>query len=217
MQTPPQADDFSREKPVISLEAPLSLTLDKLDETAWIDRVARASGLYRTEASVKSFEHDVQYCSAAFRARATTTWLVNSEGTIVRKSASTYQENFGVGTQAADGMKIERSRRHDRQSLSTTSNRNRHLTKVPLTSSPLSPTCAKRHWLKRSITVPFCSAPTQALTPCVACSAAASQPRGRASAPKPAPTAPSRAATTPVFFLTFSTSLTTRPPRSSTA
>jgi predicted Zn-dependent protease len=110
VQTPPQADDFSREKAVISLEAPLSLTLDKSAETAWINRVAQASGLYRTEASVKSFEHDVQYCSAAFRARATTTWLVNSEGTVVRKSASTYQENFGVGTQAADGMKIERSR-----------------------------------------------------------------------------------------------------------
>ena len=107
VQTPPQTDDLSREKPVISLEAPLTL---KLDENAWIDRVAHASGLFRTDASVKAHEHDVQYCSAAFRARATTTWLVNSEGTIVRKSASVYQENFGVGTQASDGMKLDRSR-----------------------------------------------------------------------------------------------------------
>jgi predicted Zn-dependent protease len=107
VQTPPQADDLSREKPVISLEAPLTL---KVDENAWIDRVARASSLYRTDTSVKAMEHDVQYCTAAFRGRATTTWLVNSEGTIVRKSASVYQENFGAGTQASDGMKIDRSR-----------------------------------------------------------------------------------------------------------
>jgi TldD protein len=44
-----------------------------------------------------------------FHARVTTTWLVNSEGTIVRKSASEYQEAFGVGTQAADGMRLDRS------------------------------------------------------------------------------------------------------------
>jgi hypothetical protein len=39
----------------------------------------------------------------------TTTWLVTSEGTIVRKSAAGYQESFAVGTQAADGMRLERS------------------------------------------------------------------------------------------------------------
>jgi predicted Zn-dependent protease len=107
VQTLPQADDFSREKPVLSLEARLSL---KLDEASWTSRVAQASGLYRTDASVKSLERDVQYCAAAFRARATTTWLVNSEGTIVRKSATNYQESFGVGAQADDGMRLDRSR-----------------------------------------------------------------------------------------------------------
>jgi predicted Zn-dependent protease len=107
VQTPPQADDFSREKPVFSLEAPLTL---KLDEAAWTDRVAQTSGLYRTDASVKALEPDVQYCTAAFHARVTTTRLVNSEGTIVRKSAANYQESFGVGTQAPDGMKLDRSR-----------------------------------------------------------------------------------------------------------
>ena len=86
VQTLPQADDFSREKPVVSLSGPLAL---KLDEAAWVDRVARDSGLYRTDAS--------------------NTWLVTSEGTILRKSASEYQEAFGVGTQAADGMRLDRS------------------------------------------------------------------------------------------------------------
>ena len=106
VQTPPQADDFSKEKPVISLTEPLTLTLD---EAAWADRVSQASGLFRTDESVKNTEHDVQYSSAEFHGRVTTTYLVNSEGTIVRKSAEEYQEAIGVGTQAADGMQLDRS------------------------------------------------------------------------------------------------------------
>jgi predicted Zn-dependent protease len=106
VQTPPQADDFSKEKAVIFLEEPRKLTLD---DASWTERVAKASGLYRTDATVKAGEHDVQYSIASFNARATTTRLVNSEGTIVRKSTSSYQESFGVGTQAADGMRIDRS------------------------------------------------------------------------------------------------------------
>src|SRR5208337_2703335 len=102
VQTPPQADDLSKEAAVISLSDPLKLNVD---ETAWVERMAKDSGLFRTDAQVKAGEHDVQYCSAEFHARVTTTWLVNSEGTIVRKSAAEYQEGFGVGTQAADGMK----------------------------------------------------------------------------------------------------------------
>lgn len=106
VQTPPQADDFSQEKAVISLAEPETL---KLDETAWTEREARASGLYRTDPAVKAGEHDVEYSSSAFHARVTNTWLVNSEGTIVRKSAAEYQEGIGVGTQAADGMRLDRS------------------------------------------------------------------------------------------------------------
>ena len=106
VQTPPQADDFSREKPVVSLTGPLAL---KLDEAAWVDRVARDSGFYRTDASIKAGQHDVQYSTAEFHARVTTTWLVTSEGTILRKPASEYQEAIGVGTQAADGMRLDRS------------------------------------------------------------------------------------------------------------
>jgi predicted Zn-dependent protease len=106
VQTPPQADDFSQEKPVISLAEPGKL---HIDEAAWPERMAKASGLYRTDATVKATQRDVQYSSADFHARVTTTWLVNSEGTIVRKSAAGYQESFGAGTQAADGMRLDRS------------------------------------------------------------------------------------------------------------
>jgi hypothetical protein len=106
VQTPPQADDFSHEKAVVSMADPLEM---KLDEAAWADRVARDSGLYRTDASVKAGQFDVQYSVAEFHAQVATVWLVNSEGTIVRKSSADYQEAFGVGTQAADGMRLDRS------------------------------------------------------------------------------------------------------------
>ncbi|HWA95143.1 MAG TPA: metallopeptidase TldD-related protein [Terracidiphilus sp.] len=106
VQTPPQADDFSHEKPVISLAPPATL---QLDEQSWIARVAKSSGLYRTDPSLRAGEPDVQTCAGTFSARVTTTWLVNSEGTIVRKTASEYQQAFATSTQAADGMKIERS------------------------------------------------------------------------------------------------------------
>jgi hypothetical protein len=120
VQTPPQADDFSHEKPIVSLAEPVSL---HLDEGAWVDRVARLSGLYRSEATVSAnqtrgpndrssslgWERAVEYSTASFHARSTTTWLVTSEGTIVRKSSAEYQETFGVGTQAADGMHLDRS------------------------------------------------------------------------------------------------------------
>ncbi len=106
VQTPPQADDFSQEKAAIALAEPVKLAVD---EGAWGERVARASGLYRTDASVKANQQQVQYSSASFHARATTTYLVTSEGAIVRKGATEYQESFGVGTQADDGMHLDRS------------------------------------------------------------------------------------------------------------
>ena len=106
VQTPPQADDFSHEQPLISLAAPLTLTVD---ENAWTRRTARVSGLYQSDPEASTGEGNVQYSNAQFQAHATTTWLVTSEGTIVRKSAQLYQQAFGVGTQAQDGMRLDRS------------------------------------------------------------------------------------------------------------
>ena len=106
VQTPPQADDFSHEKPIVSLADPMAFAID---EPAWTSRVARASGLYRSDATVSAGQRDVEYSSASFRARAVTTRIVTSEGAIVRKSSRQLQESFAVGTQAADGMNIDRS------------------------------------------------------------------------------------------------------------
>lgn len=106
VETPPQADDFSRETPVISLAERLKLNVD---EQAWEARVARDSGLYRTDATVKDSQRGVQSSTGSFSARVTTTWLVTSEGAIVRKSAAVYEESASVGTQAADGMRLDLS------------------------------------------------------------------------------------------------------------
>jgi predicted Zn-dependent protease len=109
VQTPPQADDLSHEKPVVSLSAPGALTLDARAETDWTARVAKWSGLFRTDATVKALLPDIEYSNATFHARSDTTRLVNSEGTIMRRAETVYTEGFGVGTQAADGMHLDRS------------------------------------------------------------------------------------------------------------
>ncbi len=106
VQTPPQADDFSKAKPIISLADPVKLTVD---EKSWEERVARDSGIYRNDPAVNAGQHDIQYSTASFHARVTTTWIVSSEGAIVRKTSKNYSESFGVGTQAEDGMRLDRS------------------------------------------------------------------------------------------------------------
>lgn len=106
VQTLPQADDFSKAKPIVSLADPVKLSID---EKSWDDRVARDSGIYRNDPAVNAAEHEIQYSTASFHARVTTTWIVSSEGAIVRKISSNYSESFGVGTQAEDGMRLDRS------------------------------------------------------------------------------------------------------------
>jgi TldD protein len=106
VQTPPQADDLSHERPVVILETPQHL---KLDGDAWERVVAKASGLFLTDASLAGSRGDVQYSTASFGGLATTGYLVNSEGTITRTSQTHYDEGVSVGGQAADGMNLDRS------------------------------------------------------------------------------------------------------------
>ena len=110
VQTQPQQDDFSQETPVVSLTDAVHLQFKGTAESAaWTKRVSEASGLYRTDPELKEAGKDVQYSTAGFHARAVNTYLVSSEGTIVRKGTTAYDESFAVGTQAADGMHLDRS------------------------------------------------------------------------------------------------------------
>ena len=106
VQTQPQAEDFSHEKALISLAPPIAM---KIDADNWAQRVARASGLYKKDAAARAGEGNVEYSSAEFHGRVTTTWLATSDGIIVRKPAEEYQEALAVGTQASDGMRVDRS------------------------------------------------------------------------------------------------------------
>ncbi len=141
-------------------------------------------------------QRDVQYSSASFHARATTTWLVNSEGTIVRKSSVEYQESFGAGTQAADGMRLDRSYGSSRHFARRPRLRGRLQQARRRRALPRSPICAKRRLSKRSITARCCSAPTPPPTRCARFLARAVTATRPASAPKRAPTARSPPATT---------------------
>ena len=89
VQTPPQQDDFSHETPVVSLEDTVRL---EIDAPTWSKRIAQASGLYRTEASLKANEKEIQYATAIFHARSVNTYLVSSEGAVVRKGITSRSE-----------------------------------------------------------------------------------------------------------------------------
>ena len=107
VQTPPQADDFSQEKPLISLADPSHL---HVDESAWAERVAGASGLYRTDATVK--REPSATCSTRPQVFTPAPPPPGSSTAKEPSSASRsaeYQEAFAVGTQAADGMRLDRS------------------------------------------------------------------------------------------------------------
>jgi len=106
VQTPPQADDLSHEKAVIVLETPKKVTADA---AAWEKMAAKASGLFLSDAVLAGERDGIEYANASMGALATTSYLVNSEGTITRTSETRYDQNFSVGGQAADGMNLDRT------------------------------------------------------------------------------------------------------------
>jgi len=102
-QSQPRADDFSREKPLVSLGEPVKLDLDL---PAWKQRIAEASSVSQDR---QAFEKIAEYSSAGIHGRVINRYLVNSEGSIVRSGSALYQATIAVGTQAPDGMRIDRS------------------------------------------------------------------------------------------------------------
>lgn len=106
VQTPPQADDFSREKPVVSI-APLAHS--DLDRAAWKQHVIEATGLCRSDDRLKSFASEIESSEGNLESRLRTQYIVNSEGTVVRKSTVEFRAEVLAQTQAPDGMRLERS------------------------------------------------------------------------------------------------------------
>lgn len=106
VQSQPQADDFSHEKPVVSI-APIARV--DLDREEWKKRLVDATALYRTDDSVKSFAQEIETSEGSLQGRTRTLYLANSEGAIVRKSTAEYRAEVTARSQAPDGMRLERS------------------------------------------------------------------------------------------------------------
>jgi len=94
-----QVDDFAHASPV-QLVAPLA-RMDLAPEP-WLATLEEASGLYKSDPQVQSL-------NASLRFTVTNRYFVSSEGAVVRTGDSFYQVYVGGYTQAADGMRLDRS------------------------------------------------------------------------------------------------------------
>lgn len=106
MQTPPQANSFAQEKPVIDI-APLQHL--PIDREAWKRNIVESSAILLTDPTAKPVAAEIEEARGEVRGRVRTEYLVNSEDTIVRKSYAEYHAETAFSAQAADGMKLERS------------------------------------------------------------------------------------------------------------
>lgn len=94
-----QVDDFAH-APAVQLVAPLV----RLDFTPqpWLSILQEASDLYKTDPLVQSL-------NASLRFTVSNRYFVSSEGAVVRSGDSFYEFYVGGYTQAADGMRLDRS------------------------------------------------------------------------------------------------------------
>jgi predicted Zn-dependent protease len=92
-------DDFAHAQPVQSVEPTAALDFDP---KPWRDTLEKATALYRTDPKIESL-------SAVLRCRAVNQYFMNTEGTVTRSGYTVYFLSAVGSTQAADGMRLERS------------------------------------------------------------------------------------------------------------
>jgi hypothetical protein len=91
----------------VPLNAPAQHLL--LDRDAWKQRIVEGSGLTLTDPAAKGFAAEIEEARGSVTGRVRTEYLVNTEGSIVRKSFAEYSAETVFNAQAADGMRLERS------------------------------------------------------------------------------------------------------------
>jgi TldD protein len=96
-------DDFARAEPVVSISPLVKLDFDS---QPWLKMLQDASAMYKTDSQVESFE-------SALNFSAVNRYFVSSEGTVVRSGQTVYDLRIAGTTQAADGMRLDRSRGYD--------------------------------------------------------------------------------------------------------
>ncbi len=113
-------DDFSKAEPVELIEPVARLTTE--DVTPWVHLLEEASGKYRSDTLLESWE-------ASFRFTAQNRYLVNSEGTVARTGQTYYSVFLSGSTQAPDGMMLHRSHGDTGNSLNELPTRGKYLAK----------------------------------------------------------------------------------------
>lgn len=101
-------DDFARAAPVELIE-PLT-HLPARDFTPWVHLLEEASALYRGDSGLED-------CEASLRFAAQNTYFVNSEGTTARTGSESYSIMIAGSTQAADGLRLQRSHQDEAKDL----------------------------------------------------------------------------------------------------
>ncbi len=94
-------DDFAKASPVQVIEPVVRLSAD--DFTRWLKLIEEASDLYRNDKDLENFESQLRFT-------AENRYFVNSEGTVARTGNARYSIYVDGATQAADGMRLTRSR-----------------------------------------------------------------------------------------------------------
>jgi predicted Zn-dependent protease len=92
-------DDFARAEPVVSISPPAKLGFDP---QPWNKMLQDASALYKADSQIEAFDSGLNFA-------AVTRYFVTSEGTVVRSGQTAYDLRIAGTTQAADGMRLDRS------------------------------------------------------------------------------------------------------------
>src|SRR5258708_18467763 len=92
-------DDFAKAEPVQSIKP---LAKIEFDSEHWTGMLKKLSALFKSDP-------EVQYFDSSFQFSAINEYFVNSEGTFTRGGQTLYEITFAGSTQAADGMRLDRS------------------------------------------------------------------------------------------------------------
>ena len=101
-------DDFSH-APALESIGPLAKL--EFDPKPWNEMLQNSTALFRTDPKIQSL-------TASVRFRAQNLYFVNSEGTVTRQGHTAYFAVMAGTTQAADGMRLDRSPYYSAASLS---------------------------------------------------------------------------------------------------
>jgi hypothetical protein len=118
MKVDQPVDDFTRAAPVEVVEPLAKLPAGDFPE--WVQLLEEASGLYRSDDKLEHFESTLRFT-------AENRYLVNSEGAVARTGNARYAVSVSGSTQAADGMRLQRSHGVEGKDLNGLPSREKYL------------------------------------------------------------------------------------------